>query len=658
MARITVRFKPTGQIGTIEDKEFDNSIYEAMDQENQGEIGQDNKNTNSDLILKILGKGAEFLAPATTKQFSTAMKNFDPNLSAEEKIKNIEQIKSDQWKSGLELLSYLIPFGKGANVITKTVAPALGVYGAQQLSQDKPMTPGGAITSVVTAGILGKLLGMGSKVKTAGEELRKGVLNPKAKLDPFYEKTRNELLKTAEEVGLKGSASDQLKQLPSIFENIKGKVKGLLGKTKISEKEVVKSFTDKLVETTDYKPVDKTWASIRRQLLQKIKKLGTSFSDEAVYNLKNQIGDSMSNIFKKVDRSVPLSPKEQATKAMFDSLKDVLEKKVPGIKNYNLLQHQLYELSPGLVESSKGKIILPVLGQFQGIPGVRESLQKSADLSGRALKGAGSLLENITKPLQRGENALNQVLQRTLGNKAEYVDPQQSSLQYPQDDQQKQQQTDVQSEDESVLSPGGQWRWDPKADDWVRNEKYDSTSQMQTVGGLKTLSDMIPLLMLQDLENTGGKNITELNTLLNALPKDDKKSAAILKRQIILEQASPVLARISESALKAPTGLVGSGLSFLGKIPGIEGGEAEYLSRDTDAFARLIASAFASEVGVATDRDVARWKGMMPQPGDTMNERRRQIKMMMDQITKEAETLNMEVPPSIQEVLDMLQKSK
>src|SRR3990167_2373433 len=46
------------------------------------------------------------------------------------------------------------------------------------------------------------------------------------------------------------------------------------------------------------------------------------------------------------------------------------------------------------------------------------------------------------------------------------------------------------------------------------------------------------------------------------------------KRQAALSAAIPVLARMTESALKAPPGIAGSLLASAGNIPGVEGGEA------------------------------------------------------------------------------------
>ena len=113
-------------------------------------------------------------------------------------------------------------------------------------------------------------------------------------------------------------------------------------------------------------------------------------------------------------------------------------------------------------------------------------------------------------------------------------------------------------------------------------------------------------------------------------------SATVQKRVTKLKQASPIIDRVVNAALLAPTGMEGALRAQAGRIPGVEGGQAEYLQRDIRGFAKAIADVFASEVGVATDRDIDRWLDIMPRPGDTKNERIRQASTMVQQIKAEA----------------------
>lgn len=141
-----------------------------------------------------------------------------------------------------------------------------------------------------------------------------------------------------------------------------------------------------------------------------------------------------------------------------------------------------------------------------------------------------------------------------------------------------------------------------------------------------------------------GTDVTALQGLGLVKPK---KSTTEKKRELILNQSAPVLSNVIDSALAAPTGFKGAFKAQTGKIPGVAGGEAEALRRQTEGFARLIASAFASEVGVATDKDVARWKAIMPQPGDTLQERIDASNRLITQIESESKSLGIDIPRDI-----------
>lgn len=126
-------------------------------------------------------------------------------------------------------------------------------------------------------------------------------------------------------------------------------------------------------------------------------------------------------------------------------------------------------------------------------------------------------------------------------------------------------------------------------------------------------------------------------------------STDVTERVTSLNQASPVVSRISSLAMTAPAGMKGWWKAMTGKIPGVAGGEAESLDRTTTGFARLIADTFATEVGVATDKDIRRWKAIMPRVGDTEEERREHSLNLVNQIISEAKGLEMEVPATILE---------
>jgi hypothetical protein len=166
-------------------------------------------------------------------------------------------------------------------------------------------------------------------------------------------------------------------------------------------------------------------------------------------------------------------------------------------------------------------------------------------------------------------------------------------------------------------------------------------------------SGLNPMQQLFLSGGLGEEGSTEMSRLLNQfekmglLPKDTELTADQRNRTTVLNQASPVLETMTGYALTAPTGVEGWIRAWTGRRPGVAGGEAEMLERQTEGFARLIASAFASEVGVATDKDVERWKSIMPRPGDTQEERIESVNNLVKQIESEASSLGVPIPPGI-----------
>lgn len=194
----------------------------------------------------------------------------------------------------------------------------------------------------------------------------------------------------------------------------------------------------------------------------------------------------------------------------------------------------------------------------------------------------------------------------------------------------------------------------PDMDEMVtmRNKKTGEVRQFRRseIGkpqrpGLPSKDDILTAMAL-DYAQTGGKNLSELQKLLDAQLKVEKAEGVQLsttdkKRISQLNQAESVYDMVENLALSAPTGLKGVGQATIGKLPGIEGGAAEDLQRVTEGLAKAIAGALASEVGVATDKDVQRWLGLMPKVTDTMDERKRALKRLRDTLDSERKRIMM-----------------
>jgi hypothetical protein len=513
------------------------------------------------------------------------------------------------------------PLGPAGMIAGGAIGSGLGETGRQGLS-GKPLQ-GGKIAGEAVLGGLGGGLGTllkgtrfagtaakaiggadeaGNILTKAGRGFRASVTNPQVAVGPTMASGEKAILSSATKFGLKGSAKAQLQQVDEIA---KGLYDGLddvvkASTNKINAETIRKQFTDTLAKQGF---VGESYQNFNKAFLSRIPKgeVDAGF----LTSFKRTLGTEMANAFKKQLKGGALSPREEVGLSLWKALDDAIIKIEPSAKDITMQLSELHNIAPGLAKQAAERYT------WFGAKVPKDATQALKDLTGRGLEKAGRATEAIGKRplLSAGAGQLPTQMFRGGGEIPEgYTSP--------------------------VSAATG-------------TEGY---TQPKTGLSRITAEDVaLARLVLPD------KQADALEAAYKLMGGDEKESANVQKRQLILNQASPVIERITESALKAPTGMGGALAGLLGGIPGVAGGEAEFLKRDTEAFARLIASAFASEVGVATDRDVKRWMSMMPQTGDTANERRRQIEKMVGQIIAESEALGMEVPPSVINVINMLQ---
>lgn len=192
MARLTVRYKPTGQLGTVDDTEFDPKIYEIADgaQEAKGVLGDQNTPpppppSEKKGIIENIGSGIINIGKGIAKPFIETGKNigtaatlipqmlisgsqsdaqkaaelasrdiagtqtyankFDTGQTGIDAVTSEKGLKAieDQVRDSGEIASYAIPFGKartGAKLLervaTKTVLPGATSGALQGLNQE------------------------------------------------------------------------------------------------------------------------------------------------------------------------------------------------------------------------------------------------------------------------------------------------------------------------------------------------------------------------------------------------------------------------------------------------------------------------------------------------------------------------------------------
>ena len=548
-------------------------------------------------------------------------------------------------------MSYAIPYGKGAGVLTKALLPG-AVTGALAEYSSPISTPGsvtrGAGYGAGTAGLLygaGKVL---NKLKPAGDELRRGVTNPQVPPGVYgarKEATLSETLdslnpntvepKIRNKFGLKaitGSAKAKYRKLAGWMDFLNDRISKTLKKSKkIFGNDDIQNLIDKSNESIYTNLHDKTFNTARYEALSKLDE-GILAGDPDIkisptdfYKWKNYLGKNLKAAFRKPYKkeAVPLTTKESALMSLWESVDDIITNKITKAKADSSLQSTLHKVAPGLEFARRESLLRPMGAKITSRPA--QALQ---DFLGRGLQTAGKGIEGA------GDITAQQITPETIQKLGAMFAGQQQPSQAPSINEPTITQTEGQAP--TAIQTG------------VPYQPSGIATQPTQLGGQAMPSqDLFGQAALVDIASTGGENLNTIKNLQAFLFPEEEKDAATRKRELILKQASPVLGRVITSAIEAPTGVAGSWKAMTGRVPGVAGGEAEYLDRQTKGFARLIADAFASEVGTATDKDIERWLGILPKPGDTFEERVRMSQDLINQIIEESNALGMEVPSAI-----------
>lgn len=175
---------------------------------------------------------------------------------------------------------------------------------------------------------------------------------------------------------------------------------------------------------------------------------------------------------------------------------------------------------------------------------------------------------------------------------------------------------------------------DPAMADTIGMDAMGQDMSMEDMGGDPNaqLRQQLQQAMIDDLQLTGGENVSKLKTVLSVL-EAPKPSAAATKAEV---QTSSVLSKVGQ--LGELFSQAGGGQ---GRIPGAISGvlgkvganEAAYnYEQFRDSLLAPLARAVSGEVGVLTDKDIARADGLLPKLTDSPAEARRRLQLLMESV--------------------------
>ncbi|HEC65918.1 MAG TPA: hypothetical protein ENI23_11545 [bacterium] len=178
------------------------------------------------------------------------------------------------------------------------------------------------------------------------------------------------------------------------------------------------------------------------------------------------------------------------------------------------------------------------------------------------------------------------------------------------------------------------------------------------IPGLERLSEVLTPEILAAAVLSGDISSADVTTLQSLGIVEKPKGAIERRKDTELQSAAGQVINVVSSALKAPSGVIGSFRATTGRLPGVSGGEAERLRRDTRGLAKSLANIFAAGEARVTDEDIERWLELMPKPGDTRSERIERSQNMVNAFVDNANVRGIAIPPEITQLFSELQQQQ
>ena len=534
MARIRVRLKD-GREGTIDSTEFDPQSMTNLDSQSVKTVA-----------TKALGGLTDFLIPETKKEATNLFQGKPVDLG-------------DAARVALELGSFAIPFGKGAGLLSKAILPGAGVGLARGLSQEQK-TPESVLASTAvggaTAGIvnplLDKVLGIGKGASTLGSKMAA----PKVKLpySVFAPEEEQLISQTLLNTGkMKGSSANQYAQMPKIFSDVTKQVDEKLAQStaSITEKEFKKGLSEKL-KLAPY-DIDPEYSAT---LLARLQKTDKGYRAQSFNDFKKTLNKvaGLKNIFRKANNELggALTPKEQTALAMWEFSDDMVRQLAPEAKELTLTQSYLMRAAPSLGKEASKNLALSPLGIPTGI-NLNRPISATTNAVGRGVGAVGSGLDRVLNPVRQGLRTPAGQLGLTetavgIGNQPEQ--PQALEAQAPQ--------------------------INPELQQLLGLKQQLETLKTQQAGGLgQTPSkEQFQQLVLQDLAQTGGKNISKIAAAskffegdeANLSAEDKKKVGQLDRAETIIDNFAQQLEGIGSPESAPLARLRGVGVSLGGPL--------------------------------------------------------------------------------------------
>lgn len=387
--------------------------------------------------------------------------------------------------------------------------------------------------------------------------------------DPFFKSNVDELTKVADEFKLTGSASSQIQKGGKAFETLTKEVETKLAadaKT-ISKAELKSRLVSELEQTPYYMSGDPKFETATKKVLSIIDKStdGEDLKYLDVYKGKQTVGNRFKASFNKDPNRVTLSEIDITAMETYDILRKIVDEGVPGVSALTKKQSALFDITKAL----KRKLNKPTVSAgalTPQAPGIARATQAMTDVAGRALTGAGNMVDagisGAAKTAQTVASPVTANIARQFPMTSQAIESTQ-----PQPDQSQQMQ--------------------------------QSQQDQPTFESQGYTPDVLWTAIMMDQSETGGQNYTELKRLYDLAVEEEKRGKAtapgfndLTDKQRSFVGASMVageaLRILEEDADKLSVGPVAGRFGGLGAATGMESPEMTTF-RSKIASARTVA---------------------------------------------------------------------
>lgn len=640
MAQIRVRVRSTGQTGTVDQSEFDPNLFEpisapSLNQQAGGgnlltNLGAGTMNLLSGIFQaparlgRGLGSGIESMVEsrrvaddlATDRVIQEALQNrmsrtIDPeqrNLIGRQQQRIAQRAvgpqvdvgrravtaSDDILKGGVGTVALAVnpASTRGSNILSGMLSGAGSGFGVSETGKELESATGGALFGGAIAGtgnLAGKLY---SKLQSRSSKKLPAIKAKKLKDNPSFVTNRDELRKTAKNIGIeeKMTATQKMNIIESQSQQARQQINDLVSNSgPINQDKLIDRFASYLQES-NFNSASKSYNDKLNIILGKLAQAGDD--PVALNSVKSELRGILDRVFSRGNKPGQM---EEVANAAFRAVQDTLDDVSPRIRELNSFQNKLYSLSQeyvDVIKKDKGAQFKLPIGS--NVP-LLFSQEQGRSMLQRALSGAGTA---ITSPLA-GINAAAD--QPTLMNllTAQAVSRANTPTETPLP-------TSPQVNLSGIFdqqSPA------PTANDPGSILRQILTPENLTMAVLSGEISGAEAKQLQDLMGTmGGTGL-------------DPEAGAQIK---VIEDN---LNELEQQLVNIPGGFAGGFLSLASNVPGLAP-DAKVFNATRQAFTGPIARVISQEVGVLTDRDVKRAQDILPAASDTLEERQAKIAVL------------------------------